>query len=301
MSNCPRCRKELRVGEPICAWCGFLLPSSVERSSPRAVPQKQYPIEDFHKEDRQYIPVDEVAEEPNKVSKISAAPVQPQESQWGINHENKVTFQSIEGWSQWVQGIFIALLVCSIFSIWSELSHIGVEAAGIVQILLLMLLIASAVLFLMWLYRANKNLPSLSEKKPQFSPGWSVGWFFVPFMSFFLPYQVVAEVWRTSYPKTDVIEETGFTPSTPSPIIVRCWWAFYLLRNFIGYIVLKASLQSYDISPSIFPTYVSVASEIIDVIGILITIFMVRQISQFQELKHRLINRIGANGYGTRY
>jgi hypothetical protein len=181
------------------------------------------------------------------------------------------------------------------------LSHIGVEAAGIVQILLVMLLIASAVLFLMWLYRANRNLLSLSDKKPQFSPGWSVGWFFVPFMSFFVPYQVVAEIWRTSYAKTDIIGETGFAPSTPSPIIVRCWWAFYLLRSFIGYIALRASFLSYDISSPIFPTYVSVASEIIDVIGILITIFMVRQISQFQEMKHRLINTLGANGYGTRY
>ena len=59
--------------------------------------------------------------------------------------------------------------------------------------LLFLLWVATAVFFLMWMFRASKNLQSLQSYSQRFSAGWAVGWWFIPIMSFFRPYQVMAE------------------------------------------------------------------------------------------------------------
>ncbi|QYO65100.1 DUF4328 domain-containing protein [Leptolyngbya sp. 7M] len=48
--------------------------------------------------------------------------------------------------------------------------------------------IATIVLFLVWLYRAHKNLFSLKPTHLDFSPGWAVGWWFIPFLNLVRPY-----------------------------------------------------------------------------------------------------------------
>ena len=56
--------------------------------------------------------------------------------------------------------------------------------------------LGAGVAFFMWVYRANQNARDLSGNELEFSPGWSVGWFFVPIAALFMPYRVVAEIWR---------------------------------------------------------------------------------------------------------
>jgi hypothetical protein len=60
--------------------------------------------------------------------------------------------------------------------------------------------LATAIAFLMWIHRVSKNLYPLGAVGQRFSPGWAVGWWFVPVMFFFRPYQVMGEIWRGSSP-----------------------------------------------------------------------------------------------------
>lgn len=50
--------------------------------------------------------------------------------------------------------------------------------------------IAIMVVFLCWVYRANYNCRQWGAAGMRFTPGWSVGWFFVPIMNLFRPLQV---------------------------------------------------------------------------------------------------------------
>lgn len=56
------------------------------------------------------------------------------------------------------------------------------------------------VLFSIRIYRANLNARALGAQGMRFSPGWTVGWFFVPVMNLFRPFQAVREVWKASDP-----------------------------------------------------------------------------------------------------
>ena len=55
-----------------------------------------------------------------------------------------------------------------------------------------------ALLLLTWIHRANYNARHLGSRGMRFSPGWSVGWFFIPVLNIWKPYQVLKELWKTS-------------------------------------------------------------------------------------------------------
>jgi hypothetical protein len=101
-----------------------------------------------------------------------------------------------------------------------------VIAYGLAAILYLLTLVPYLVLFLMWVHRANRNAQTLS-KGMEVSPGWNVGWFFVPFASLYKPFQGLDQVWRVS---ADPIGWRGLD----APRLLRWWWGFFLTSNFTG-------------------------------------------------------------------
>jgi hypothetical protein len=50
----------------------------------------------------------------------------------------------------------------------------------------------------MWIYRTNANAHSFSSDM-SITPGWSIGWFFIPFANLVMPYLGVQETWRESH------------------------------------------------------------------------------------------------------
>jgi hypothetical protein len=88
--------------------------------------------------------------------------------------------------------------------------------------------LATVVVFLSWLYTAAANLPRLGVRSPRFSPGWAVGWFFVPVVNLVRPYQVLRDVWANSEPPR---RESG-DPNprgVRGPLVIKLWWACCLL------------------------------------------------------------------------
>lgn len=102
-------------------------------------------------------------------------------------------------------------------------SDATVSTAGL---LYLTSLIAAAVLYLRWIHRAVANLEWVRSGSPtdplRFSPGWAVGWYFVPIMNLFRPFQVMGELYRES----NAAHRT-------SPLIA-VWWALWLIAVVTG-------------------------------------------------------------------
>ena len=48
-----------------------------------------------------------------------------------------------------------------------------------------LLFLITGVFYFIWLNRADKNALSFLPKETKFTPGWMVGWYFIPIMSFF--------------------------------------------------------------------------------------------------------------------
>jgi len=94
---------------------------------------------------------------------------------------------------------------------------------GLIGLCQMGLYIATVVLFCIWLNRANKNARALGAQDMQFTPGWSVGYFFIPIVNVYRPYQAVTEVLRASDPDARPFSEKPWQRSAAA--ITGWWWA----------------------------------------------------------------------------
>jgi len=100
-------------------------------------------------------------------------------------------------------------------------------AYGLAAMLQIASLAAYGVLFLMWVHRTNRNAHSLAGGMGT-SPGWAVGWFFVPLVSLWKPFHALDQTWRVS-------TEPSRWRALDTPFILRLWWGFYLASNVTGW------------------------------------------------------------------
>jgi hypothetical protein len=89
--------------------------------------------------------------------------------------------------------------------------------------------LAALCFTLIWVYRANKNARALGTDM-KYSPGWSVGWFFVPIAGLYVPYFVIKEIWQGSMP----IPAGQSRPAAVSPIL-KTWWIAGVTSAVIQY------------------------------------------------------------------
>ena len=97
---------------------------------------------------------------------------------------------------------------------------------GILGGLNLLLLLATAIVFLIWLYKATANMRDVSGDVTRFKPGWAVGCWFIPIVNLCRPYQYVRDLWLASVGGEDTDEK--------SHSLVKWWWGLWLAATFLG-------------------------------------------------------------------
>jgi hypothetical protein len=98
----------------------------------------------------------------------------------------------------------------------------------------LALFLLTAILFLRWVHRASENARRLGAVDMEFTPGWTIGGYFVPIGNLAIPYLVVKEIWNASASPTDWRSLRGHP-------IVRWWWGLFLAWSVVGWVALIAS------------------------------------------------------------
>lgn len=105
-------------------------------------------------------------------------------------------------------------------------------------------LVINLIALLVWIYAAQKNLPALwPSKELEFSPGWSVGWFFIPIANLFKPFQAVRQLWNESHPDLLVIG-TGTLPIAPPATLVGWWWGLRIMSAIAGRVLMRVGDNS---------------------------------------------------------
>ncbi len=143
------------------------------------------------------------------------------------------------------------------------------------------LFLATAIVFCMWLHRAYRNLPTIGVAEVRFTPAWVVGYFFIPIVNLFRPYQAVKEI----YIKSDCAYEPAVAESAP---IVGSWWAAWLFYNWFSWRALRISLTAGDnIGDLAAGTVLYVVSDAINILAAILAIAVVRGINWRQEENYR--------------
>lgn len=142
------------------------------------------------------------------------------------------------------------------------------EAASLVESILLF---ACFVVVGRWIYRASVNAHAMSDTM-DVSPGWAVGWYFIPFANLVKPFQAMREIWHVSHGSSG-----GFRDGTPS--IVGWWWALWLASNVLGNVAWR--LDAKGDGTGLVPLYTVIALINVPLCFCLIT--MMREITRSQE------------------
>ena len=135
--------------------------------------------------------------------------------------------------------------------------------------------IVSGVLILRWIYQANQNARQFGAKDMAFSPGWSIGFYFIPIVSLWKPYQAMKEIWQAS-------QNPANWPVEKVSSILGIWWFFWIANSIVGQAVFRLSRRAEEISEIMNVNLVSQASEVISIPLALVTWLMIKNVSNAQ-------------------
>lgn len=83
------------------------------------------------------------------------------------------------------------------------------------------LLILTVVIWCVWQHRAQTNAGALGTDELHFSPGWAVGWWFIPIADLWMPFRTVRELWKASH--------GAAWQTIRSWRVLGWWWALWLV------------------------------------------------------------------------
>jgi hypothetical protein len=140
--------------------------------------------------------------------------------------------------------------------------------------------IAATILRLMWIYRLGSNARALGAQEMLTSPGWAVGWFFVPFANLAMPLVALREIWKASASPSD-------WKNQPVPAALGVWWALFLVTSFVDKIlgISSSAATSMDALQNI--TIYMMAAIPLDIIQVLLFLSLMSKMTASQLQHHQ--------------
>jgi hypothetical protein len=149
----------------------------------------------------------------------------------------------------------------------------------LIGIVSLLLFIGSAICWLMWQHRAYANLRFIGSRDTEHTPGWSVGYWFIPFVNLFRPYQITSEIYRRSEIQNGRDPIGGLS----GPPLIGAWWFVYLAwgatLRFYTIIVKDAK----TLPTLITATNIELTAHVVGLVAAILAIQVIRSIDRFQQ------------------
>ena len=160
------------------------------------------------------------------------------------------------------------------------------------QLVTIPLSIFTLILFLIWFYRAYRNLPALGATELRFTPRWAVIWWFIPIFNFWKPYQVTVEIMKSS-DSTVGRTDSATRKLMDRPNLVLIWWIYSFVAVAISFGALYwlglGRLSNASIVESSFVDLPSLVVSVSGAIGTGLVILVIREITKRQTHKIELM------------
>jgi hypothetical protein len=168
--------------------------------------------------------------------------------------------------------------------------------SGFVGLLYFLFLIITAIVFLVWLSRAYKNLRPLGVE-PQYSTGWVIGSWFVPLLNLVRPFQIVKELWLESdpdnLPAEGAAEPVGFGGTLDqiraNVPLLNAWWFFWISGTAASRVSARLAQDIANVEDYIFGCKVQLIPALLLTVAGVLAIFVVRGITTRQNQRHQLL------------
>ena len=145
----------------------------------------------------------------------------------------------------------------------------------VVAIVYMVVFIISGILILRWIHRANFNARQLGAQNMEFTPGWSIGYYFIPVLTLWKPYQAMKEIWQASSEPSD----WSFTKVSP---ILPLWWALWIISGMLGQAIFRFSSSAEEIDELMNLNIITQVSNTLDIPLALVTLAIVNGVYKMQ-------------------
>jgi Domain of unknown function (DUF4328) len=168
-----------------------------------------------------------------------------------------------------------------------DLRKAAEQRSGLLAVADLAVALPTVILFCVFVARANRNAWTLRPRtRLEFTPGWAVGWFFIPLANLWKPYQAMREIWRASQEDNDPRLAWDMAPI---PAIVPCWWGLYIGQSIVGRIASRLAGRDSD-GAALLETqaWAEIVAGILGIAAALVAAAMVRQLARLQDGRERV-------------
>lgn len=157
----------------------------------------------------------------------------------------------------------------------------GLEILYVVTAFALVIVaIVNIILWCMWLHRAARNVNEAGFERFEFTPGWAVGWHFIPFANLVQPFKVMRQIWNAS-----AADANDLDSSAPN---VNLWWGTWLASGILGNASTRIALQAESPDTLYFGVVLAAVSSVAALIAIPTAMKMLRDIVDGQAARFEL-------------
>ncbi len=149
------------------------------------------------------------------------------------------------------------------------------QRQNIISGLYLIIFLISAILIMRWTYVANYNVHQLGAQNMKFSPRWSIGYYFIPILNLWKPYQAMKEIWKTS--KSPLSWESATASS-----VLSLWWLLWIISSIMGRVIFNMSKSTNELTELLNLNIITQISNMLDIVLAIVTLAVINNIYRMQ-------------------
>lgn len=127
----------------------------------------------------------------------------------------------------------------------------------------------TVTLFVLWIYRIYRDDSARGVAVLRHSPGWAVGYFFVPVINLVHPYRVVREIWSSFSPRR---------PATAEALLLILWWGLYISSTVLSMLSKRLTQWAQEPVELLYADQIEQLTYTVDIAAAVLAIWVVLRI-----------------------
>ncbi|MFE1232100.1 DUF4328 domain-containing protein [Streptomyces sp. NPDC059442] len=142
-----------------------------------------------------------------------------------------------------------------------------------------LLLVATAIVFIVWFHRLRRNADVWTPDLQGRGPGWAIGAWFVPVANLWIPRGIAADIWRASRPDPYGPDRSG------EFVLLNAWWTLFAVDAVMGRVAARMFDMAETVDGLVDATGWLLASDATNLAAAVLAILFVRRLTSMQHVK----------------
>ncbi len=155
-------------------------------------------------------------------------------------------------------------------------------AVGILSVVMILI---SAITFIMWFRRAYYNLHQKINYL-KYDEGWAAGCWFVPFVNLVRPFQIMQELFNETIAYLKKMKQE--IPFDTNTALLGFWWTFWIIDNIIGQVIFRYARNAETLDQMTTLTVGYIVESSLSIICALIIIKIIKDYSKLETLLYEV-------------